>query len=359
MGLQTCKGGFPKLTSVFLINRRILIWYYQKSTTFASTVHATLPIRTASQGVSFAFIHFMIYNKATTDIKQQIALLKQRGLIIADEPGAEYFLQNVSYYRLAGYWWPMQADKTLHTFKPKSTFENIIQIYNFDRELRILLFDVIERIEIGFRTKLIYHLSHEISPWWFEDATHFRDAVEHTKTLNSLDRELQQTREVFITEHYRKYHTDTRRPPAWKTLEVVSFGTISKFYGNLKPTVASKDSIAAELGTVNHTFLPSWLQSIAQIRNICAHHGRLWNKNLPGRPKLLPKPPKPWIADVPNASEHYMLYIHLCCMKYLMNIINPGNHFTQKLQDLFTKYPNIDPNALGMKLNWQNEPLWK
>ncbi|MBW8048808.1 MAG: Abi family protein [Cytophagales bacterium] len=300
----------------------------------------------------------MKYNKPTITIAQQIAQLKSRDLIIADEPGAEYFLQNVSYYRLAGYWWPMLADKVLHTFKPNSTFENIIAIYNFDRELRLLLFGVIERIEIAFRTKLIYHLSHEVSPWWFEDVFLFKNAVEHTKTLTSLDRELQQTREIFITEHYKKYHTDTRRPPSWKTLEVVSFGVISKFYGNLLSTIASKDAIAAELGTVNHTFLPSWLQSIAQIRNICAHHGRLWNKHLPGRPKLLPKPPKPWIANVPPATEYYMLYVHLCCMKYLMNIINPGNRFTKHLVDLMTKYPNIDPNALGLKPNWQNEPLW-
>lgn len=301
----------------------------------------------------------MIYSKSEITIQEQIDQLKSRGLIISNEGIAKKFLENISYYRLAGYWWPMQADKTLHTFKPNSTFENVLNIYNFDRELRILIFDVIERVEVGFRTKLIYHLSHELSPWWFEDSTYFKDAVEHNKTLNSLDRELQQTKEVFITEHYKKYHTDTRRPPAWKTLEVVSFGVISKFYGNLKSTIGSKDSISAELGTVNHTFLPSWLQSIAQIRNICAHHGRLWNKNLPGRPKLLPNPPMPWIANVPAVNEHYMLYVHLCCMKYLMNTINPGNSFTQNLQDLLAKYPNIDPNALGMKTNWFNEPLWK
>ena len=301
----------------------------------------------------------MKYTKPAIDISQQIAQLKSRGLIIVDEQTAEMFLQNISYYRLAGYWWPMQADKTLHTFKPNSTFENIIAIYNFDRELRILLFEVIERIEIGFRTKLIYHLSHEISPWWFEDSANFKNQVEHTETLLAIDRELNQTKEVFIKEHYKKYHTDTRRPPAWKTLEVASFGNISKLYGNLLPTIASKDVIAAELGTVNHRFLPSWLQSITQIRNICAHHGRLWNKNLPGRPKLLPKPPQPWLANVPPPIEHHLLYVHLCCMKYLLNIINPGNHLTDRFNKILIKYPNIDPNALGLKPNWQNEPLWQ
>jgi abortive infection bacteriophage resistance protein len=301
----------------------------------------------------------MKYSKPSIDIKQQVAQLKARGLIISQEDYAEHSLQNISYYRLSGYWWPMQADKVLHLFKPNSTFENVLAIYNFDRELRILLFDVIERIEIGFRTRIIYHLSREISPWWFEDAAHFRNAVEHTETLLVIDRELKQSREVFIKEHYKKYHTDTRRPPAWKTLEIASFGNVSKLYGNLLPSVKSKDIIAVELGTVNHTYLPSWLQSIAQIRNICAHHSRLWNKNLPGRPKLLPKPPKPWILNVPQPTEHHLLYVHLCCMKYLLNIISPGNNFTNKLNQLLTKYPNIDPNALGLKLNWQNEPLWQ
>jgi abortive infection bacteriophage resistance protein len=253
----------------------------------------------------------------------------------------------------------MQADKVKHDFKPNSTFENVIAIYNFDRELRIFLFDVIERIEVGFRTKLIYHMSHEVSPWWFEDASIFKNQIEHTETLLKIDIELRQTKEIFIKEHYKKYHTDSRRPPSWKTLEVVSFGAISKLYGNLKPTIQSKDIISSEFGTVNHTFLPSWLQSIAQIRNICAHHGRLWNKNLPGRPKLLPKPPNPWLVMVPPPNEHFMLYVHLCCMKYLLDVVNPGNNFTDKFSGLLKKYPNIDPNALGMKTGWELEPLWK
>jgi len=300
----------------------------------------------------------MIYNKPSITIAEQIAQLKGRGLIITEEPLAEHFLKNVSYYRLAGYWWPMQSDKTTHTFKPNSTFENVIAIYNFDRELRLLLFDVIERIEIGFRTKLIYHLSHEISPWWFEDSSLFRNAVEHTETLLSIDRELKQSKEVFIKQHYIKYHTDTQRPPAWKTLEIASFGNLSKLFGNLQTTVKSKDTIAVELGTVNHTFLPSWLQSLTQIRNICAHHSRIWNKNLPGRPKLLPNPPNPWIANVPLVTEHHMLYIHLCCMKYLLNVTSPKNNFTKKLIGLLTDFPNIDPKALGVKPNWDKEPLW-
>ena len=284
--------------------------------------------------------------------------MKHRGLIINNEDLAFHVLTNISYYRLAGYWWPMQTDKSTHSFKPNSKFEDVLAIYDFDRELRTLLFSVIERIEIGFRTRLIYHLSHELSPWWFEDPDNFKNNFEHQETLKSIDRELSKSKEVFIQEHYSKYTSDTRRPPAWKTLEIASFGTNSKLYGNLKPTIKSKDTIARELGTINHTFLPSWFQSIAQIRNICAHHGRLWNKNLPGAPKLLPKPPFPWLQDVPKSAEFPKLYIHVCCMKYLLNIVHPENTFSFDLNMLFERYPNIDLKALGFKAEWNKELLW-
>jgi abortive infection bacteriophage resistance protein len=300
----------------------------------------------------------MIYSKTSTTIQQQIDLLQQRGLIIKDTAQAEHFLSNISYYRLAGYWWPMQSDKVSHTFKPNSKFEEVVALYNFDRELRILIFDVIERIEIGFRTRMIFHLSHEFDPWWFQDLTLFIDPRELVKTLNTLSDEIGRSKDTFIKDHLKRYSTDMRFPPAWKTLEVATFGNLSKLYGNLKPIVKSKDIIARELKTVNHTFLPSWLQSIAQIRNVCAHHGRLWNKNLPGRPKLLPKPPAPWITTVPPVSQHHMLYIHMCCMKYLLDVISPGHHFTQKLSDLFSKYPSVDLNALGFPTIWKSEPLW-
>lgn len=301
----------------------------------------------------------MKYNKPAKTITEQINQLKQRGLIITDIPKAEHYLNKVGYYRLSGYWWPMLADKNTRIFKPNSTFDNVIAIYNFDKELRLLLFEIIESIEITLRNKLIHYPSLEISPWWFEDSNNFINDIAHTDVLISIDRELQQTKEVFIKEHYKKYHTDTRRPPAWKTLEVVSFGTISKLYGNLKNSIKSKNKIAQDLGIVNHTFLPSWLQSISQIRNMCAHHSRLWNKNLPGAPKLMTKPPNAWLNNVPTASEFFMLYIHLCCMKYLINVINPNNNMTQRLLDLLNTYKNIDPKALGLKPDWQNEPLWK
>lgn len=299
-----------------------------------------------------------MFVKQPTTIPEQIKILKSRGLIIDDEELATLYLSNVSYYRLGEYWFSMQSDKENHIFKKDSVFTDVIFLYEFDRELKILLFDIIERIEISLRTKLIYHLSHEYGAWWFQNFELFNDSLALTKTLANIEEEISRTKEKYIKEHFKKHNDDKRFPPAWKTLEQTSFGSLSKLYGNLKNTIKSKDTIAKELGAVNHTYLPSWLQSIAQIRNYCAHHSRLWNKNLPGSPKLLSKPPFDWLEDVPKQHEFQNLYIHLCFMKYLLNIILPKNDFTSRLSDLFKKYPSVDPNALGMKLNWENEKLW-
>jgi abortive infection bacteriophage resistance protein len=298
----------------------------------------------------------MIYDKKTYTIQEHIIQLRSRGMNFDNEDQATHYLSHVNYYRLAGYWWPMQVDKENHKFKENSKFEDVVSLYNFDRELRILLFDVIEKIEISLRTKLIYYLSHEYDPWWFQNTSIFQDSVALIDTLASIKEEVERSKDVFVKEHKRKYKDDLRFPPAWKTLELTSFGSLSKLYGNLKNTVKSKDVIAFEFGTANHTYLPSWLQSIAQIRNYCAHHSRLWNKNLPGTPKLLSKPPHNWVKDVPKDTSK--LYMHLCIMKYLLNIIAPGNSFSTSLNDLFIKYPSVDQNALGMKPNWIDEPLW-
>ena len=105
----------------------------------------------------------------------------------------------------------------------------------------------------------------------------------------------------------------------------------------------------------NHIFK----QSIAQIRNYCAHHSRLWNKNLPGTPKLLSKPPYHWVNYEFKNHDNQKLYVHLCLMRYLLNIIAPENNFNNRLEHLLSRYPNVDLNALGIQPDWTEQPLWK
>jgi len=303
-----------------------------------------------------------MFEKKAFTLTQQVEQLQHRGLEIKHPRIAEKYLINISYYRLGEYWYVMQSDKENHIFKPNSTFEDVIALYNFDADLRLLLFGVIEKIEISLRTKLIYYLSHEVDPWWFQNFELFTDSKALVKTLSNLEEEISRTKDDSIKKHNKKHKDDGRFPPAWKSLEQTSFGALSKLYGNLKNNVNAKDQIAIDFGAVNHTYLPSWLQSIAQIRNFCAHHSRLWNRNLPGTVKLLSKPPNPWIVDsinVPKQHEFSQLYVHMCLMRYMLNTIIPKNDFSKKLNNLLAQYPNVDPNALGMKPNWQNEPLWK
>ena len=300
-----------------------------------------------------------MFDKKALSIDEQINQLSNRGLLIDDLDFAKQTLNHISYYRLAGYWWSMQSDKENHIFKPNSKFSDAVALYNFDTELRNLLFEVIEKIEISLRTKLIYYCSIEFDAWWFQNTSLFIDTAAVIRTLSSIEEEIERSKEIFIKEHFKKHKDDLRFPPAWKTLELTSFGSLSKLYGNLHNYIKSKDLIAEDYKTVNHTYLKSWLMTIAQIRNFCAHHSRLWNKNLPGRPKLLSNPPSKWISNVPKENELDRLYIHLCCMRYLLNEIQPTNTFSNKLSDLLKKYPSVDENALGMKPNWQNEPLWQ
>jgi abortive infection bacteriophage resistance protein len=301
----------------------------------------------------------MIYNKPAIEINEQISKLRNRGLIIEDESEAEYYLSNINYYKLAGYWWSMQSDKESHTFKKGSKFKDVINIYHFDRELRIIVFKAIDFIETSFRTQLIYQLSLSRSPWWFEDESLFANNDYYLENLSKIDTELRRSKEIFITEHHKKYFDDNRRPPSWKTLEITPLGNLSKIYSNLIPSLIEKNKIARFFEIANHTYFNNWIMGISQIRNLCAHHMRLWNKNLPTLFKFMPKPKGAWIVDVPPIEERRKIYSALCCIKYMLNSINKSKDITSDIENIFSTYTNIDPKAMGFKQGWNDEPLWK
>ncbi|SMB79488.1 Abi family protein [Hymenobacter roseosalivarius DSM 11622] len=186
-------------------------------------------------------------------------MLQQRGLIIGDHAEAIRHLNNISYYRLAGYLLPLQADKQAHIYKPGSCFETALELYQFDQKLRVLAFDVIERIEVSVRTRLIYTMSHNHSPWWFEEVTLFTSPEDHAEALASIDGELARSHEEFILDHQARYSTDVRRPPAWKTLEIVTLGTLSRLYGNIRKDLAGRDEIAAHFLVPPKQYLSGWL----------------------------------------------------------------------------------------------------
>ena len=297
----------------------------------------------------------MNYTKQPLDYTDIICMLKSRGLVISDENKALECLKCVSYFRLANYFHPMEKDKVNHIFKPNSKFDNAIDLYNFDRDLRLLLFSAVQSLEIGLRTKMIHHISLRYGAFWFTDASHFQNQEIFQNCLKQVKQELSRTKEDFIVDHFAKYDTPNV-PPVWKTLEVTSFGTLSKLFCNLSDN-ALKKTIAREFCLPQHKIFESWIKSAVALRNCLAHHSRVWNRIYPIKPQMPTKLKGKWIATaVPQANK---LYPQLCCLQYIQNIMCPDNDFGSQLKSLLKQHPNIDVAAMGFPDNWQNEPLWK
>jgi len=306
-------------------------------------------------------------NKPAYTINAQITLLKQRKMLFKNETEAPQYLENIGYYRLKGYWWDMQYDCIQHIFKPDTYFEDVIERYHFDRQLRIILFDAIERVEIAVRAKMIYHLSVSYGGLWylnpvlFEAAPYTKDGTTkttHLHTLDELQKEYNRSQEIFVKDQQKRH--PGQNPDAWKILEVASMGTLSKLYKSLKNQLPEKAIIANEMGLNLFTELSSWLEAITLLRNVIAHHSRLWSRNIPKRPVMqLNNPSGAWLTPPLQQAQTNKPFSAISCMVYLCNQLNSLYDIKQKIIDLINCHPNIPIYKYGFLNNWQNEPLWK
>ena len=306
-------------------------------------------------------------NKPPFTIADQIALLKQRGMLFRDEANAPHFLENISYYRLKGYWWDMQSDYIKHTLKPNTYFEDVIDLYNFDRHLRLIIFDAIERIEIALRTKMIYRLSMSYGGLWYLNENLFQNTnitvnglskTVHKHTLDELQKEFNRSQEIFIKDHRNRY--PNQDADAWKILEVASLGTLSKLYKNLNHQLPEKATIPKGMGLNLHSELSSWLESIAYVRNIIAHHSRIWSRNMVKKPiEQLNNPLGQWFNKPLIQVQAKKPFLIISCMLYLCNAVTPGHQIKNKIVALFEENPSVPIYKLGFLNNWNNEPIWK
>lgn len=296
------------------------------------------------------------YTKPPISISEQIITLKERGLDISDIPFAEKTLSEISYFRLAAYLRPMESDKITHHFKINSTFENAIRLYNFDSELRKIIFNAIQYIEVSVRAKVIQNFSIKYGPFWFMDENLFRDKEKYTDNFNCIIREIRRSKEDFIIEHLNKYDIPPY-PPAWKTIELCSFGTLSKLYYNFSDNKIKK-RIAHQFNLPNHVVLESWLRSFTLLRNYCAHHARLWNRLFNASPQLNVKLRGQWIVNQEINSNK--LYALLCCIVYCLDTLtlSKGDEFKRDLKLLFSTCTSVDTKAMGFTDEWEREPLW-
>lgn len=281
-------------------------------------------------------------------------MLRSRGLSIADDAQAIGQLRIISYFRLANYMRPMELDKTTHIFKPNSRFDNAVDLYYFDKDLRALLFTTIQSFEVALRSKLIHHFSVAHGAFWIMDRDLFADKKIFSECAMRIQQEVFRSKEDFIQEHFSKYN-HPMVPPAWKSLEVVSFGTLSRILCNLSDKPLLK-TIAREFNLPQHKILESWCKSAVSLRNNLAHHSRTWNRVFPIKPQLPQNLNGAWISTSGVANNR--LYAQLCCLLYLQNAIHPDNRFKDHFKQLLVAHPNVDVAAMGFPKDWEQNPLW-
>jgi abortive infection bacteriophage resistance protein len=170
------------------------------------------------------------YSKPPLNIPDQLEQLRDRGLLVRSDDLALNALELIGYYRLSAYWLffeepPAPGETRSHRFKPGSSFEQVIELYNKDRLIRLLVIDAIERIEIAARSAWVQELSMKHGPHCYLDPQLFRSDFDHEKQIRQLRDQLQQSNETFVI-HYQQTYSEPELPPIWAMTELISLGAL-------------------------------------------------------------------------------------------------------------------------------------
>ena len=317
----------------------------------------------------------MKYEKHPIDTREQVLRLKERGLIIQDELLAEQYLHNISYYRLRAYTYPFQMNEEgkEHIFTQDNiSFDDIIELYCFDRRLRTLLFNVIEKIEVAMRTRiaLTYSVDTGDGFWFLNHRLYFlhekfinltrNEIIDGSLYIGDLMKEVKRSNEEFINHYFGKY-SEPAFPPSWMTLEVVSMGTLSKLFSALDRNNSSSRTIAKDLGLYKVEILKNWLHALSSLRNTCAHHSRLWNRRFTIGLQFPYRTTKPFLSKEEVAEiRDNKLFGYLSVILYLIQFISPNSSFKTSLLELLNKRPKlVKLKDMGFPEDWYNYTLWK
>ena len=283
-----------------------------------------------------------------------VNLLESRGLQIYDRNKAIQYLDNIGYYRLSAYMYPLlKMPKTAHLYKEGSSFKKVMMLYRFDKKLRLLMFNEIEKIEIAIR-RAVMQITADMTgnPFWLTDSSYFLDSSRFNETMRAISKEYSKSKEEFIL-HFKRTYSEPY-PPSWILGELLTIGNVNAIYRNIKQNRIRK-RIAKRFGLPINVF-ESWLSVITLARNACCHHARVWNKVNKIIPNDMRGMTRPWIT-IP--ADKRRIYYNMCIIKYFLDIISPNNDMLDKMHNLFSKFPEIDLAALGFPVGWENEPLWQ
>ncbi|HCH26351.1 MULTISPECIES: Abi family protein [Psychrobacter] len=226
------------------------------------------------------------YSKPPITFAQQITRLEKKGMFFEDKEAAEAKLASISYYRLSGYWYPFRIRNNQNVvtsqFRGGTNFNKVVSLYQFDRKLRSLVFDAIEYFEVAVRTQFTYQLGHSYGAFAHVNRHNFHPKFKHYKWVKKLKSEVKRSTDDFIR-HYENKYNDFPIVPIWMLTEVMSLGSLSHGYEGLKNNNREKKHIARYFN-LHYKKLENWLHVLTYIRNICAHHSRLWNRALAIKP---------------------------------------------------------------------------
>ena len=281
--------------------------------------------------------------KIPLNLDQQLDLLKKRGLIINDDKKAKDMLARLGYYRLINAYslglYKDTTGKNNPTYQPGVSLEQLYDIYEFDAKLRHIVFELIEYFELKFRTSIAYYLSNNFCTTVYLRSELYSNEQFYQEFLDDLEREKAAQNRSLIVQHHNLNYGGIL--PIWAMTEIVSFGTLSKLYKNLLPE--HKRKIAAVYSTYPD-LLSSWLNSFVLVRNICAHYGRLYNRNLLARPKIPKNAPK--LNNYKVFSVIYLLY------KY---VDDPWLKLSLycRLKNAIAQHSFVELAKVGFPTNWE------
>lgn len=295
------------------------------------------------------------YEKPTSLPGDLITRLRERGLVIEDEHIAENALRFVGYYRLRGYFYPfyrMTEERVPRVHEPKrflpgTTLGQVIDLYEFDRRLRLIILEQIQKVEVALRTCLSEHMSARYGAHWFMNLAIMRPDYDHQEFF----RQIAGAKEVFI-QHYRERYSTPVCPPSWMITEVMTFGTWSAMYASIP--VSDQRAIARMFSLNSHDVLGSWFHTLSHLRNLCAHHNRVWNRH--------------FMVFAPmhnNGYEHHFthrkhtLYCRLAILKYLSDQVSWSDGLKEQLDTLMAQPPAcVTWEKMGFPQRWRDDPLW-
>ena len=302
---------------------------------------------------------------------EQLQLLLSRGLVIADEAEALRTLEKLGYYRLAGYFYPLRQTYPPGTpgrkdaFFEGASFELIADLYEFDKKLRLLTLDVVERLEVALRVCIAHDLgrlapdAHRLEAYFDGRFTRKRrdGRSGFDDWQDKFNERAKRSNDDFVHHHARAYGGEM---PIWVAIEIWDFGMLSRFYAGMR--FKEKNRLAYKLGRLTAAQLESWLKTLNFVRNVAAHHSRLWNRNVPEVPGIPPAADVPLLAHLHTPEKPaYRLYGALCCAQYLLRSIQPNAAWADQLRALLGTFPVSDLVAIdgaGFPPGWAAEPLW-